>query len=43
MAGLTAVIVVYAALIALTAWRWERRQPRVHRDLDNNGRRRIGL
>lgn len=42
MAGL-AVLVVWALLVVLWAWRWDRRAPRVHEDLKNNGRRRVGL
>jgi hypothetical protein len=40
MTGLAVVVVVYGALIGVTAFRWERRAPRVRRDLNNNERRR---
>jgi hypothetical protein len=44
MIGLAVAVVVFALLIALWAWRWDHvTQPRVHRDLDQSGRPRIGL
>lgn len=43
MTGLALVVGLWAALIWVSAWRWNRRQPKVHRDLNENGRRRVGL
>lgn len=42
MIGPLLALGLWALLVAVWAWRWERRAPQVHRDLEANGRKRVG-